>query len=326
MTRRTLGIASLAVLFVASAIAPLYGNDYILSLFYLSALFTALAYGWNIISGYAGYLSFGQITFFGIGAYAVGIGVTRFHLAWYLCALIGGAVCAALAVPMGYLMLRLKGPFFALGMLGLAQSLRIATDTIPFTGGADGIYLPPGSNLVPVYYWTFAVLVLSIALTAIVDRNAFGLRLRALREDERAAGTLGVDTTMTKVKAFVLSAIVPALLGGGYAWYLTYVVPGSIYSTEIELQTVAMTILGGMGTLWGPLVGGIFLSQVSQSLSTRFPQTHLMIFGALVVAMLMVLPRGIVPTIDDLLRRRRPAAPAPHEPARAEPQKREAVT
>lgn len=305
MTSRVVGIAALALLSLAAIGIPFTGNGYILSLFYTSALFTGLAYGWNIISGYAGYLSFGQITFFGIGAYVVAIGTTQFHLPWYLCALIGGMFCAALALPMGWLMLRLKGPFFALGMLGLAQSLRISTDLIPWTGGADGIYLPPGSNAVAVYYWTLAVLILAIALTATIDRNAFGLRLRALREDERAAGTLGVDTTATKVKAFILSAIIPALLGGAYAWYLTYVEPSSIYSTDIELQTVAMTILGGMGTLWGPLVGGVLMSQVSQALSTKFPQTHLMIFGALVVVLLLALPRGVVPTVAEYLKRRR---------------------
>jgi len=307
---RILGFAALAVLLLASAMVPLSGNGYILSLFYISLLFTGLAYGWNIISGYAGYLSFGQITFFGIGAYVVAIGTTRFHAEWWVCALVGGALCAVLAVPMGYLMLRLQGPFFALGMLGLAQSLRIATDTIPFTGGAEGIYLPPGSNAVAVYYWTLGILILAILLTAWVDRSAFGLRLRALREDERAAGTLGVDTTSSKVQAFVLSAIIPALLGGGYAWYLTYVEPSSIYSTEIELQTVAMAILGGMGTLWGPLVGGILMSQVSESLSTRFPQTHLMIFGALIVILLIALPRGIVPAIAERLGRKKAAAKA----------------
>ncbi|MGH7659678.1 MAG: branched-chain amino acid ABC transporter permease [Vulcanimicrobiaceae bacterium] len=316
---RMMGIAALAVMFVAAVLVPLTGNGYILSLFYTSALFTGLVYGWNIISGYAGYLSFGQITFFGIGAYVVAIGTTRFHAPWYLCALLAGILCAALAVPMGWLMLRLKGPFFALGMLGLGQSLRIATDVIPITGGADGIYLPPGSNGTAVYYWTLAIVILSIALTATIDRNAFGLRLRALREDERAAGTLGVDTTSTKVKAFILSAIVPALLGGGYAWYLTYVEPSSIYSTEIELQTVAMGILGGMGTLWGPLVGGVLMSQVSLALSTKFPQTHLMIFGALVVVLLLVIPRGIVPTFAERIQgKRKPPEPEPAPLAQSE--------
>ena len=313
MTPRTLGIAALAAMLLLGVLIPLTGNGYIVSLFYTSALFTGMVYGWNIISGYAGYLSFGQITFFGIGAYVVAIGTTRFHAPWYLCAILAGALCAALAVPMGWLMLRLKGPFFALGMLGLGQSLRIASDVIPWTGGADGIYLPPGSNGVVVYYWTLGILILAILLTATIDRNAFGLRLRALREDERAAGTLGVDTTTTKVKAFILSAIIPALLGGGYAWYLTYVEPSSIYSTEIELQTVAMGILGGMGTLWGPLVGGVLMSQVSLALSTKFPQTHLMIFGGLVVVMLMVIPRGIVPTFADFMKRR--GTPVQAEPA-----------
>lgn len=314
MNRRYLGLAALAILFLVAALIPLSGNGYVLSLFYISVLFTGLAYGWNIISGYAGYLSFGQITFFGIGAYAVAIGTTRFHAEWWICAIAGGVICALLAVPMGYLMLRLQGPFFALGMLGLAQSLRIATDTIPFTGGSEGIYLPPGANAVSVYYWSLLVLVLAIGLTAIIDRNAFGLRLRALREDERAAGTLGVDTTSTKVKAFILSAIIPALLGGGYAWYLTYVEPSSIYSTEIELQTVAMAILGGMGTLWGPLIGGILMSQVSETLSTKFPQTHLMIFGALIVILLIALPRGIVPAIAERFgRKSAPTKPKPQE-------------
>jgi branched-chain amino acid transport system permease protein len=323
VTQRNLGIATLAFLFLGAAAIPFTGNGYVLSLFYTSALFTGLAYGWNIISGYAGYLSFGQITFFGIGAYVVAIGTTRFHAPWYLCAAFAGVLCAALAVPTGWLMLRLKGPFFALGMLGLGQSLRIATDIIPWTGGADGVYLPPGSNGVVVYYWTLTVLVLAIVLTATIDRNAFGLRLRALREDERAAGTLGVDTTTTKVKAFILSAIIPALLGGGYAWYLTYVEPSSIYSTEIELQTVAMGILGGIGTLWGPLVGGVLMSQVSLALSTKFPQTHLMIFGSLIVVLLLVIPRGIVPTFADYLKRR--GKPTEAEPVALAP-KKEVVT
>jgi ABC-type branched-subunit amino acid transport system permease subunit len=301
---RGAGIAALAILLIAFALAPLSHNGYVLSLFYITALFVGLAYGWNLISGYAGYLSFGQITFFGIGAYSVAIGVVRFGWPWYACALLGGVICAALAVPMGYLMLRLRGPFFALGMLGLAQSVRIATNMVPLAGGSEGIYLPPGANTIAAYYWTLGTLLVAILATFTIDRNSFGLRLRALREDERAAGTLGVDTTSSKVQAFVLSAIVPALLGGSYAWYLTYVEPNSIFSTEIELQTVAMAILGGMGTLWGPLVGGLLMSQISESLSTRFPQGHLMIFGALIVVLLVALPRGIVPTIADAIKKR----------------------
>lgn len=305
MNNRSAGVAALAVLALAFAFVPLVGNGYIRSLFYVAALYVGLAYGWNLISGYAGYLSFGQITFFGIGAYTVAIGVDRFHLPWIGLAVLGGLISGLVAIPLGYLMLRLRGPFFALGMLGLAQSMRIAAESVGFTGGSAGIYLPPGSNTLAVYYWTLAVTLAAIGLTFSIDRSAFGLRLRALREDERASSTLGVDVTSSKVQAFVLSAIIPGLLGGGYAWYLTYIDPGSVFSTEIELQTVAMTILGGIGTMWGPLVGGILMSQVSESLSTRFPKGHLMIFGALIVALLIALPRGIVPAIAGRLKRAR---------------------
>jgi len=297
-------VISLAILALCAILPPL-GNGYVQSVFYIAVLYVTLAYGWNIIAGYGGYLSFGQVTFFGIGAYAVALGVTRLHLPWVLCALAGGALAALLAVPLGYLMLRLRGAFFALGMLGLAQTTRILTETAPFTGGSGGIYLPPGSNTLPAYYWTLAVLALAMAMTLWVDRSTFGLRLRALRSDERAAGTLGVDVTRFKVVAFVLSAVVPGLLGGGYAWYLTYIDPASVFSTHVELQTVAMVILGGVGTYWGPFVGGVLLSQLSESLGARFPQGHLMILGGLIVAMLIALPRGIVPAVTAALARRK---------------------
>lgn len=295
----------LALVLGVFALVPPFANGYVRSLFYVTALYVALTYGWNLISGYAGYLSFGQMTFFGLGAYVVALGVTHSHLPWYVCAAAGGVLAAMLALALGFIMLRLSGPFFALGMLGLAQSFRIAAETVGFTGGSAGIYLPPGSSALGVYYWTFGVMLAAMAGTWLVDRSAFGLRLRALREDERAARTLGVDVTRTKVAAFALSAIVPGLLGGGYAWYLTYVDPASVFSTRIELQSVAMAILGGIGTLWGPLVGGILMSQISESLGARFPQGHLMIFGALIVVLLIALPRGIVPTFVAALRRAR---------------------
>ncbi len=303
-------LAGAAVVVVLLALFPLVTNGYVRSLAYTTLLYVALAYGWNLISGYAGYLSFGQVTFFGIGAYVVALGTTNGHWNWLVCALLGGAFAAVIAVPLGYLMLRLRGPFFALGMLGLSQTALIFANSAGFTGGGSGIYLPPGSNTLPVYYFTLVVAAATFAVTLFIDGNAFGLRLRAIREDERAAATLGVNVTATKVQAFVLSAIVPGLLGGGYAWYLTYVEPSAVFSTQIELQTVVMTILGGAGTLWGPLVGGVLMSQLSEVLASRFPQGHLMLFGGLIVVLILLLPRGIVPALEDLQMRRRDAVPA----------------
>jgi branched-chain amino acid transport system permease protein len=137
-----------------------------------------------------------------------------------------------------------------------------------------------------------------------IDRSAFGLRLRAVREDETIAGTLGVAQTRVKVAAFVLSAVIPGLLGGGYAWFLTYIEPSSAFSPRVDLQSIVMAILGGIGTLWGPLVGGILMTQISEALWAQFPQAYLMIFGGLLVALLILLPRGIAPAVAARLRGR----------------------
>jgi branched-chain amino acid transport system permease protein len=260
-------------------------------------LFVGLAYGWNIISGYAGYFSFGQIAFFGTGAYVTGLTIVSFGGNWFVGSLLGGLCCAVLAVPVGFVMLRLRGPFFSLGMLGLAMTARTVVASTPAIGGGTGLYLPAGSSLLPVYYWSLAIAAGAFATTWWIEHSAFGLRLKAIREDETIAGTLGVAQTRVKVAAFVLSAVIPGLLGGGYAWFLTFIEPTSAFSARIDLQSIVMAVLGGVGTLWGPLVGAILMTQVSEALWAQFPQAYLMIFGGLLVALLILLPRGIVPAV-----------------------------
>lgn len=295
MKRLLQGLAVAAV--VLLALAPLKLNGYFLNLIYITILYVGLAYAWNIISGYAGYFSFGQITFFGIGAYATGLLIARLHFYWMAAAVLGGLIACALAFPLGYIMLRLRGPFFALGMFGMAQTVRVLITAVPATGAGSGLFLPPGSDLTAVYYWTLAVCAGAIGLTIWIDRSAFGLRLQALREDEQVAGTLAVNVTREKIYAFALSALIPGLLGGGYIWFLTYIEPDAAFSPRLDLQSIVMTILGGVGTVWGPLVGGILMTQISEALWARFPQAYLMIFGGLLVALLILLPRGIVPAI-----------------------------
>ena len=300
------GAAAIAVLVIVLLIlAPSRLNGYAMDLTYITVLSIGLAYGWNIISGYAGYFSFGQIAFFGVGAYATGLLVADLHWYWMPAALVGGVAACALAIPLGYVMLRLRGPFFAMGMFGMAQMVRVLVTAIPATGSGSGLFLPPGSGITGVYYWTLAVCLGAIALTMWIEGSAFGLRLRALREDEQVAATLGVETTRAKITAFGLSALIPGLLGGGYALFLTYIEPDAVFSSRLDLQAIVMAILGGLGTVWGPLVGGLVMTQISEVLWARFPEIYLMIFGGLLVALLIALPRGIVPAIAARFARRR---------------------
>jgi branched-chain amino acid transport system permease protein len=309
---RRLALISGAVVLAALIVAPLRANGYVVNLIYVTLLGIALAYGWNIISGYAGYFSFGQIAFFGLGAYTTALIVVNWHWYWMVAALAGGALSLALAIPLGYVMLRLRGPFFAMGMFGMAQMMRVLVTAIPATGSGSGLYLPPGSGITEVYYWTLAICAGAIALTVWIDRSAFGLRLQALREDEQVAATLGVGTTSAKLTAFALSALIPGLLGGGYALFLTYIEPDAVFSSRLDLQSIVMAILGGLGTVWGPLIGGLVMTQISEALWAGFPQAYLMIFGGLLVVLLLVLPRGIVPAITSrLARNAQRAAAAP---------------
>jgi branched-chain amino acid transport system permease protein len=309
---RRAAIAAMAAGVLGVALLPLFASDYIVGFFFNMFLFVILAYGWNLLSGYSGYLSFGQISFFGVGAYTMAILVFRLHWPWPVGVLSGAAVAVILAVPLGWLMLRLRGPYFALGMLGFVQVLfMVASAASSLTGGGEGIYLPPEASLQSLYYAAAAMVVLGIATTWEVERSAFGLRLQAIREDELAAEAMGVNTTRNKLAAFVLSSIFPAVAGGLYAWRLSYIDPASAFPGPYEIQSILMTILGGAGTIWGPLLGGAALSVLSEVIWARFAELHLLLTGSLIVLVLLFMPEGAISLVRRHAARRKAHALEP---------------
>jgi branched-chain amino acid transport system permease protein len=299
--------AALVVAVVALVAAVPFGaNNYVLSVLIPLWMFTGLAYAWNVISGYTGYLSFGQVTFFGIGAYTAALLIVRLGVAWPLAALAGGALAALVAIPLGGIMLRLRGPYFAIGMLGLARiGEKVAYAWEPVTSGGRGLYLPPVLDLRTIYWAVAGLAGLLVALTWALDNSRFGLRLLAIREDEAGADNLGINTTATKLQAFVLSAFFPGVLGGIYAWHVSYIDPVTAFAGQIDLTAVVSVLLGGAGTLWGPLLGGVTLSLVAEFLWARFPFIHTALFGALLIVTVLFLPRGLI----DAFRRRGWLAP-----------------
>jgi branched-chain amino acid transport system permease protein len=287
--------AIVGIVGVATVALPFVGSDYAISFMIQSLIFLVLAYSWNLIGGYAGYTHFGQVSFFGLGAYVGSLLTFHWSIPWYLTAPAAGLAGALFAAPLGGAMLRLKGPFFAIGMFGLARVLEafaLGFDSI--TQGGTGIYLTPLNDLVPLYYVVAATAAVMLALTWWLDNSRLGLKLLAIREDEDAAESLGIPTTRLKILTFTASAVAPAAMGALYAVYLGFIDPPTAFAANIELTTIAMVLLGGMGTVLGPLVGALGLSVVNEVLWASYPQIYLAAVGCIILFAVLFTPRGLV--------------------------------
>lgn len=279
----------------AALTVPFWGTDYAVSFTIQLLVFIILAYSWNLIGGYAGYTHFGQVCFFGLGGYTGALLIHKLGMEWYYAVPIAALVGVLLAVPLGAAMLRLKGPYFAIGMFGLARVLEsfvLGFDSL--TQGGTGLYLTPVSSLKPVYFTLVALALVMMVGTWRLDNSRLGLKLLAIREDEQAADALGVRTTRLKIGTFIVSAIAPAAVGALYAVYLGFIDPPTAFSPVMELTTIAIVLLGGMGTVLGPLVGAVVLSIVNELLWARFPEYYLAIVGTLVLLAVLYMPRGVV--------------------------------
>jgi branched-chain amino acid transport system permease protein len=287
--------AFLGVLFAALLIAiPLLGSAYVLQFATDILEFTALAYGWNLISGFTGYLSFGQVAFYGLGAYTVGLLVRDTSVPWPPAVCAAGLLGAIAAALLGPIMLRLRGILFALGMFGLARILGVAFSDFTYAGGGNGMTLPAELTPVASYAFMAAVALAGFAVTAWIARSGFGLDAMALREDEEAAAALGINTTRVKVIAYVASAILSAMAGGLVAWNRSYIDPPSAFDPTLDLQTVVFVLFGGIGTVWGPLLGAVTLMVADELFLVHFPDLALALFGSVVIVTVLAFPGGLV--------------------------------
>ena len=282
---------SLAIL----ALLPFVLPNYRVAFLQITFMNVALASSWNIIAGYTGYVSFGHAAFFGVGAYTASLLILRLGAHWLLAALVGGLLAAIIALPLGFILLRLRGPYFAISMLGLAAAFEVVANSwVSLTRGGAGLNLPPSLNLVQIYFAMGIAMLVVIGLSYRIITSRYGLRLFAIRDDEQAAEVLGINTTRHKASAFVLSAFFPGLLGGFYAWSLAYIDPNSVFRPILSIGMVIMTMFGGIGTVAGPILGGVLLTVISEGLWSRLPVFHQAAYGALIVGVVLFLPGGIM--------------------------------
>lgn len=277
-------------------------------------MFVGLASAWNIIGGFTGYACFGQVGFFGIGGYSTAVLMTHAGTSFWLALPVAAALAAAFAMLIGWPLLRLKGHYFAVATLGVAEGLREIVINLPdLTGGGGGISIPTAGDDAPTawlgndgFYMLFLLLAAAVvATTGVISRIRAGYALRAIHQDEEAAGALGINTTRAKLTAFAISAALTSAIGAAYAFQQVTIFPERLFDVHLTVLMVVMVVLGGAGTVTGPVIGAVAIAFASEWLRQQLPLAHSFALGGLIVVAVIVLPQGFVNYVRDGLRERR---------------------
>jgi branched-chain amino acid transport system permease protein len=309
------GIVAALVLFALAAFLPLVTTPFYVRVAQLTLFSAGLALAWTLLGGFAGYWSFGHTAFIGLGAFAAGLFETEALRApgWGGFALglaVGAALSAAVAAAVAWPILRLRGIYYAVAMLGVSQVLAEVNNNVDWFKGSMGLVLPRleafGLNPEALFYELMLAATAVITLIAFVVKNArIGAGLMAVREDEDTARMLGVPTERYKIGMFVLSAALTGALGVIYAHSLGYVTTDSVYRTDFSLNMIVYNLLGGMGTLLGPFLGSAVMVVLTQVVLGRLLSIHMFVTGALLVVLVLAAPKGITGWITAALRRAR---------------------
>ena len=290
---RVLRIGLILAITVVLAALPLFGSDVLIQFGINTLLLAVLAQGWNIIGGYTGYASFGNSVFYGLGSYGVGIAMVQWNLPFAAGLILGGVLAITFAFLLGIPVLRLKGHYFAIATLALAQVMSAIVSNVSIAGQNIGLVLPPLNNDYLFYELSLGLLIIATLTVAWLTRSRFGFGLIAIRENEEGAAVMGVNTTLYKVLAFALSGLFTALAGGIHAYWITFIDPESAFDISLNVKMIIMTVFGGPGTLIGPVFGAFVLSAISEVLSSEVTNVAGLFFGVVVVAAVVLMPRGI---------------------------------
>ncbi len=295
----------LVIALLACAFFPYYASGFWIRLLTGIFLYAILAQGLNIIAGFTGYAAFGNMIFFGLGGYAVGILMVKAGISFFPSLIAAGIVGILVAILIGMPLLRLKGHYFALASLGAAEAVRQIMDNLTdLCGGAMGLTLPqmagkPAQVNQSFYYLTFILLLIFFAATYVISKNRLGYALKAIKANEEAADTMGINTTLYKIIAWAISGIFTAIAGGIYAYWFTFIEPATVFDVMIVVKLFVILLLGGAGTVMGPLYGAFIFEGISEIVWSRFLNLHMGILGIIVILIVFFIPNGLV----DMVRR-----------------------
>jgi branched-chain amino acid transport system permease protein len=306
----------LAAVFVILMLLPLFLDNYALGIFVMIFFWAYVGQSWNVLTGYTGHISLGHALYIGIGAYATTFLAQTFGLTPWIGMFLGGFIAVAIALFLGFLGFRfgLRGVYFVIMTIAFAELARLAVSHIEALGSFTGIFLdfnPSFYNFqfrgnVPYYYIALGFMVASLIVVRMIEVSKIGRFIVAIREDEEAAQALGVNTFKYNMIAIAISAFMTSLAGAFYANYIFYLHPNSLFGMSMSIELILRPIVGGLGTLFGPIIGSVFLTPLSEISRAYFAKgglegLHLILYGALTILVVLFMPKGIIVYVKRLL-------------------------
>jgi branched-chain amino acid transport system permease protein len=290
---RTLVVEAIlgAVLLAFFALVPQFAGAYWLGVMLQLLSFIALTQSWVAFSGLSGYVSLAHAVFYGLGAYIMALLWDQIPI-WQILPL-AGLASVALAVVIGYPALRVRGPYFVILTLGLSEFVKYIVVAIEAAIGSSGRLILGAPDPEVLYYRLLALAILATGLTFWLSRSRWGVGLRAIREDETAAATLGVPVAIMKTGAFALSAFIPGIVGAIWVMRTSYFEPLELFSPAVSFSIVTMAVVGGSDKAPGPILGAAFVVILSELLWARAPQLFLILLGLLLISFVLFVPRGL---------------------------------
>lgn len=292
------------LLFAALLLLPATGpSDNIIRLLFLTAVWTTTGLGWNLIGGMTGQVSFGFAVFFGLGAYTTALFMQYGHTPYL--GFVGAAAAAMVAsFFIGLPTFRLRGPYFVIATIGVTEAVRVIMNNLEITGGASGYRITENKPFNPLehYYTAIAAVALAVLVSTIIANSKFGLALRAIKQDQDAAADLGVNPYTSKLWIHAIAAALTGIAGGIYARRAAFFYPGDVFAFQTGISILLMPVIGGIGTVWGPVLGGVIFVIVEEQISVKFPNFHLLIYGSLLIIIILLEPDGLLGLLRRLFR------------------------
>jgi branched-chain amino acid transport system permease protein len=289
------------VVFLALLLFPLIGAEgYYYRTLSTIFLWVGLASAWNLTSGFAGYIDFGAVGYFGMGNYATALLMTRAGIPFFSSITISGILSGLFALFIGRYTMKLRGAYFGIATLAFAEAVKQIvlefdrTFKVRLFEGSHGITLPIVHDEAFFYYTFLIVVSLIVVLVYIINRNKFGYALKAIKEAEDSAELAGINTRRYKVSVYSLTAILIGVLGGINAYWLTYISPLDVFSVLRTINMIIMALFGGTGTVFGPVVGAFVLSIANEVIGSRLLYTWLLMLGIILLVVVVFLPRGVI--------------------------------